>query len=120
MDASLLTALRTTTLLAEIASAASQQGMRSLTVHMAAYEGAGILTVSQIALGNRPTMNSARAFAPVEIEDNGADHAEYGLPRYAMADGRHRVAAALSAGAKSVRCIVRSGDERTEVVARIA
>ena len=84
-----------------VAEEASLTGMRPLDVHLAGYKGATPDEVMAIATGRAPS-KTGKLFEPVQIVDNGLDHADYGLDRYVIRDGRHRIAAAKEAGATHV------------------
>lgn len=89
-----------------------RSGMRDLTVHRGAYEGATPEEVQKIALGEMPTKNSRQPFKPVEIatEPDGS---------VILQDGRHRIAVAKEAGADKVMAKIRRMDADGNIVEEV-
>lgn len=80
-----------------------REGMRDLTHHRAAYAGAKTRgQVNKIATGKAPTSNSRNSFDPIKLEATGNKTGEL----FALVDGRHRLQAALAAGATRISAVV--------------
>lgn len=85
------------------------QGMRSMALHNAGYAGATKAQATAIATGKRDVMNvqqmsSSRRFKPVRVDFEV--HRD-GRVTSNVVDGRHRIAAAKSAGASKILARVR-------------
>jgi hypothetical protein len=80
-----------------------REGMRDMRVHKGGYEGATPEEVQQIALGERPSMNSSGPFKPIRV------NVEPGQAPF-LNDGRHRLLAAKEAGAKNIAAEVYTYD----------
>lgn len=91
-----------------------RSGMRDLTQHRGAYEGATPAEVKRIAASAAPAKNSGKAFEPVRV----SVETDRGERKVILRDGRHRMTAAREAGATHVLADVTQYGPRGGVVAR--
>ncbi len=91
-----------------------RSGMRDMTQHRGAYEGASKAEVQRIAAGAAPSKNDGKPFAPVRV----SIEPDQGKRIVVLQDGRHRMTAAREAGATHVLAEVTQRGPRGGVVAR--
>ncbi len=89
-----------------------REGMRDLSLHRAAYHGATPAEVERIATGLAPAKNTGKILPPVKVTlDTG---------ELILEDGRHRMTAAIEAGATNISATVRTYSKSGESIRRDA
>lgn len=78
-----------------------QTGMRDLTQHTSAYAGLSQRAINEVATGLRKT-SQGKLFEPIKLESDLVPSVAAQGKKLALIDGRHRLTAALAAGAKYI------------------
>lgn len=89
-----------------------RDGMRELSLHRAAYAGATPQEVEAIATGRMPAKNTGKILPPIKVTLDTGD--------LILEDGRHRMTAAIEAGAKNISATVRAYSKKGESLRRDA
>lgn len=77
-----------------------REGMRDMSHHRGAYEGASADEANLIATGQAPARNSGKTFEPIKVGVHDG--------QVELIDGRHRLMAAQEAGATEIRAMLRT------------
>jgi hypothetical protein len=89
-----------------------REGMRDLSQHRGAYAGATAAQVEAIATGRMAAMNSGKVLPPIKVILDSGD--------LVLQDGRHRMTAAIEAGAQNIHAEVHTYTKTGKKVSRMA